>query len=150
MTSTEIVGFIERGYDTKKINPDLFEDKIQAVYNLNEMTTITNPVGAVIAFAGSSAPDGWLMCDNNAISRVTYAVLYSVIGTTYGVGDGSTTFNLPDLRGIFIRGAGTSAKLSNANGTAFAGTAGTYQNDKFQGHLRCRKNRYGRKIKRFR
>jgi len=53
---------------------------------------------------------------------------------TYGVGDGSTTFNVPDFAGVFPRGAGTSTKLTNANSTAFAGTLGTYQNDKMQGH----------------
>lgn len=92
------------------------------------------PTGSVIAFAGSAAPNGWLLCNGQAVSRATYAELYSVISTTYGSGDGSTTFNIPDLRGTFVRGAGTSGKLSNANGTAFSGTLGTYQNDKFQGH----------------
>ena len=55
--------------------------------------------GVVKLFAGSSAPSGWLVCNGNAISRTSYASLFAVIGTTYGVGDGSTTFNLPDLKG---------------------------------------------------
>ncbi len=50
-------------------------------------------------FAGSAAPSGWLLCDGAAVSRTQYAALFAVIGTTYGAGDGSTTFNLPDLRG---------------------------------------------------
>jgi len=94
-----------------------------------------NFVGVITMFGGSTAPNGWLLCDNSAVSRATYAALYAIIGTTYGVGDGSTTFNVPDMRGVFPRGAGTSAKLTNANGTAFAGTLGTYQNDKGQGHI---------------
>ncbi len=57
------------------------------------------PVGAVNQFAGSSAPAGWLLCDGTAVSRTTYAALFGVIGTTYGAGDGSTTFNLPNLKG---------------------------------------------------
>lgn len=67
-------------------------------------STALSPPGAVTAFAGSTAPTGWLECNGAAVSRSTYASLYSVIGTTYGAGDGSTTFNLPDLRGEFIRG----------------------------------------------
>lgn len=51
--------------------------------------------GMLMAFAGSSAPSGWLICDGTAVSRATYSALFGVIGTTYGVGDGSTTFNLP-------------------------------------------------------
>lgn len=62
------------------------------------------PTGTVVAFAGAAAPSGWLVCNGAAISRTTYAALFAVIGTTYGAGDGSTTFNLPDLRGEFIRG----------------------------------------------
>ena len=57
------------------------------------------PAGSVTAFAGSSAPTGWLLCAGQAVSRTTYAALFAVIGTTYGSGNGSTTFNLPDLRG---------------------------------------------------
>ena len=56
------------------------------------------PIGSVIDFAGSSAPSQWYFCNGQAISRTTYSALFAVIGTTYGVGDGATTFNLPDLR----------------------------------------------------
>lgn len=55
--------------------------------------------GVVLPFAGSVAPDGWMLCYGQAVSRTTHAHLFAVIGTTYGVGDGSTTFNLPDMRG---------------------------------------------------
>jgi len=55
--------------------------------------------GAIIDFAGNTAPSGWLLCYGQAVSRTTYANLFSVIGTTFGVGDGSTTFHLPDCRG---------------------------------------------------
>ena len=64
------------------------------------------PVGSMQAFAGSSAPTGWLLCNGTTASRTTYSNLYSVIGTTYGVGDGSTTFGLPDMRGRVPMGAG--------------------------------------------
>lgn len=57
------------------------------------------PTGGLVDYAGSSAPVGWLLCYGQAVSRVTYAALFTAIGTTYGSGDGSTTFNLPDCRG---------------------------------------------------
>lgn len=62
------------------------------------------PVGAISAFGGTTAPDGWLFCYGQAISRTTYADLFTAIGTTYGTGDGSTTFNVPDIRGRVIAG----------------------------------------------
>jgi microcystin-dependent protein len=65
------------------------------------------PAGAVQAFAMNSAPTGWLAADGTAVSRSTYAALFAAISTTYGAGDGSTTFALPDLRGYFLRGSGT-------------------------------------------
>jgi len=86
------------------------------------------PAGAVQAFAMNSAPAGWLAADGTAVSRSTYAALFSAIGTTYGAGDGSTTFALPDLRGYFVRGSGT-----NGDGAA-AGTFGAKQSDDFKAH----------------
>lgn len=62
------------------------------------------PSGAMTAFGGTSAPAGWLMCDGSAVSRTTYASLWTAIGSTFGVGDGSSTFNVPDLRGRVIAG----------------------------------------------
>lgn len=61
-------------------------------------------VGSVAAFTNSAAPEGWLKANGAAISRTTYADLFAIIGITYGAGNGTTTFNLPDLRGEFIRG----------------------------------------------
>lgn len=62
------------------------------------------PIGAVFHFAASTAPTGFLKANGAAVSRTTFAALFAITGTTYGAGDGSTTFNLPDLRGEFIRG----------------------------------------------
>jgi microcystin-dependent protein len=62
------------------------------------------PSGAVLFFAMNTAPTGWLKANGALVSRTTYATLFSTIGTTFGVGDGSTTFALPDLRGEFLRG----------------------------------------------
>jgi microcystin-dependent protein len=59
----------------------------------------STPTGSVVSFAGSASPTGWLLCDGSAVSRTTYSTLFSVMSTTYGIGDGSTTFNLPNLKG---------------------------------------------------
>jgi microcystin-dependent protein len=79
------------------------------------------PVGVVNMWVGASAPagGGWLLCQGQEISRTTYSALFGVIGTAYGVGDNSTTFNLPDLRGRIPMGAGTGRNVANnANLTA--------------------------------
>jgi microcystin-dependent protein len=80
-----------------------------------------NPVGLVAHFAATSAPTGWLKCNGAAVSRTTYAALFALLGTTWGSGDGSTTFNLPDLRGEFIRG------LDDSRGIDTGRTLGTFQ-----------------------
>lgn len=79
------------------------------------------PVGSISAYAGSTAPTGWVLCFGQAVSRATYATLFARIGTTYGLGDGTTTFNLPDLRGRTLAGkdnmGGTAAnRLTNQSG----------------------------------
>jgi microcystin-dependent protein len=71
------------------------------------------PTGSIMDFAGSTAPAGWLLCDGTAVSRTTYAALFAVLSTTYGTGDGSTTFNLPDCRGRSSIGVGAGAGLTN-------------------------------------
>jgi len=65
------------------------------------------PAGSIIAWSGSSAPSGYLLCDGTAVSRTTYAALFAVAGTGYGIGDGSSTFNTPDLRDRLPLGKGT-------------------------------------------
>ena len=92
--------------------------------NLNNNFNYCVPTGGIVEYAGTTAPNGWLLCDGSAISRTTYADLFEVIGTTFGEGDGSTTFNLPNLQNKFIEGAGTnpvgtemSAGLPNITGT---------------------------------
>jgi len=72
--------------------------------NATNLNATINLTGFIQMFAGSTAPTGWLICDGSAVSRTTYADLYAVIGTTYGTGDGSTTFNLPNLKGKVVVG----------------------------------------------
>ena len=80
------------------------------------------PAGVMLDFAGATPPTGWLICDGRVVSRSTYAALFGVIGTTYGGGDGSTTFNLPNLIGRVTAGAGNGALGNRALGSA-VGTA---------------------------
>lgn len=85
--------------------------------------------GIISAYAGTSAPTGWLLCYGQAVSRTTYADLFAVISTTYGSGDGSTTFNVPDIRGRVIAGqddmGGSSAnRLTNQSGGLNGDTLG--------------------------
>ncbi len=93
------------------------------------------PSGMVMYFANSSTPAGWLQCDGSAISRTTYANLFAAIGTVYGAGDGSTTFNIPDTRGQFIRSwasssttaASVTASISTTTLTVSAVISGVLQ-----------------------
>src|SRR6056300_1288647 len=79
------------------------------------------PAGTIMAYGGAAAPTGYLLCDNSAVSRTTYARLFAVISTTFGVGDGSTTFNVPDLRDKVPLGKGSNnATLGVTNGSAGA------------------------------
>lgn len=89
-----------------------------------------NPVGAILAFGGVSAPTGYLACDGSAVSRSTYAALFTAISTAYGTGNGTTTFNLPDLRGQFLRGvSGTSSNDPDKTSRTASGTGGNTGNN---------------------
>ena len=100
------------------------------VTGVNILQTAGVPAGAIMAFARNSAPSGWLAANGSAVSRATYATLFTAIGTTYGSGDGSTTFNLPDLRGIFVRGDGS----QTIGASTYSGTFAQKQNDEFKAH----------------
>lgn len=82
---------------------------------LSGMATV--PVGAITAYGGTVAPDDWLVCNGAAVSRTTYPDLFAAIGTAFGAGDGSTTFNLPDMRDRFPVGSGGSYTLGTAGGS---------------------------------
>ena len=86
------------------------------------------PVGVVNPFAGATAPSGWLLCYGQAVSRTAYPVLFTTLSTTYGSGDGSTTFNIPDMRGRAVAGkddmGGTAASRLTATVLSAANTLG--------------------------
>lgn len=79
-------------------------DNSAVATSLDYKVRVWNPTGEISMWATGSAPTGWLICDGSAISRTTYAALFAVIGTVYGAGDGSTTFNLPNLKGRVVVG----------------------------------------------
>ena len=76
----------------------------------------TSVVGKIDMYAGASAPAGWLICNGQAVSRTKYSRLFDVIGTAYGAGDGSTTFNLPNLQGRVPIGVSSSHALASTGG----------------------------------
>jgi microcystin-dependent protein len=83
------------------------------------------PVGAVIAWAGETAPTNWLLCDGSNVSRSTYSALFAVVGTNYGSGDGTSTFSLPDLRGRLPLGADPSnIRVPDVSARTRGGTGG--------------------------
>ncbi|WP_204345618.1 phage tail protein [Psychroserpens algicola] len=102
----------------------------------------TIPTGAIFAFPTATPPDGYLECNGSAVSRTTYANLFALIGTSYGSGDGTTTFNLPDYRGEFLRGFSNGSgndpnalsRLDRGDGTT-GDNIGTKQNNQTLSHL---------------
>jgi microcystin-dependent protein len=91
------------------------------------------PAGAIMAFAGTTAPSGWLKCEGQAVSQTTYASLYAAIGTNWNTGgEGAGNFRLPDLRGMFVRGTGTNATGSSSG--AVGPSVGTYAADTYLNH----------------
>jgi microcystin-dependent protein len=84
--------------------------------------------GAIMPHGDSSAPVGFLNCDGTAVSRTTYASLFGVIGTTYGSGDGASTFNLPDLRDNVAVGKSSSKSIGSTGGSATQTTTGSVNN----------------------
>lgn len=93
--------------------------------NLSDTLSLANrflPPGTVVNFGFNTVPEGFLELDGTAVSRSTYKALFSAIGTTFGAGDGSTTFNLPNGRGIFVRGTGSQVLSSVTYDGATLGT----------------------------
>lgn len=93
------------------------------------------PIGSIIPFGGTTAPDGFLLCQGQAVSRTTYAELFAVIGTSFGSGDGSTTFNVPDLRETVPVGSGTRGSGVTVHDTY---TVGRFKDDQLQDHRHYR------------
>ena len=117
-TDNEVANGVD---NTTAVTPKKLKDQINR-------SGLGNPTGTVIAFAGGSAPDGYLLCDGSEVLRSMYEDLFDVIGCDFGDGNGATTFNLPDLRGEFIRG------LDNGRGVDSNRTLGSSQSQSIQSH----------------
>jgi len=105
---------------------------VSGVINTNTKYTINYiaiapPVGSIMAYTVASSPDGWLLCNGAEISRSDFSGLFGVLGTTFGIGNNTTTFNLPDYRGAFLRGTGT-------HGSYIGPSLNTSQNHATQTH----------------
>ncbi len=121
---------------------DTSEAKFKGRHPDGTFTYLGNPAGTVLPFVGTTAPDGFLLCDGSQVSRTTYAALFSVIGTNFGSGDGLTTFHLPDLRGKFLRGADSgagndldaSSRIACEVGGSTGDNVGSCQADELKSH----------------
>ena len=91
-------------------------------------TALGVDTGGIISFANTSIPSGFLLCDGSAVSRSTYSDLFSAISTTYGTGDGASTFNLPDLRDNVAVGKSSSKSIGSTGGSATQTTTGSVNN----------------------
>ena len=111
-------------------------------------STFSVPVGSIMPFAGTNVPNGWLLCNGDAISKSAYSNLFTIIGISWGGGNGTTTFNLPDLRGQFLRGvdgtggidtdkANRTAKYTSGN---TGNSVGSYQEDEIRAHYHTYQN----------
>lgn len=109
-------------------------------------------VGTIELYGGNTAPDGWLLCNGGTISRTLYADLFAVIGTTYGAGDGNTTFKLPNGTNVVtsvntnvpVKGSGMTLGLTN--GSATAGLGVDYSADGYYTSLDVEPNDYGKNV----
>lgn len=126
---------IKKNYNQDLVPGDIKAGQIITVsfdgvnYQMESHLASPFPVGMVSPYAGAAAPAGWLLCDGTAVSRTTYAVLFAAIGTTFGAGDGATTFNIPDMRGLLPLGkdnmGGTSAnRVTDPTADTLGGAAG--------------------------
>jgi microcystin-dependent protein len=122
---------------TLKANLDEAQSRLAA------LEAATTPPGMIVAYGGKTAPTGWLVCDGSAVGRTgTYAALFANVGILWGGGDGVATFNIPDLRGYFLRGwdsasgrdPDSASRTNITGGTVLGDVVGSYQQDQFARH----------------
>ena len=121
-------GDIYRAKTGTSVSPNLGNNPLTDSINWESLTSIFVPTGKIDCFPYTTPPSGYLECNGATLSRTTYSKLFGKIGTTFGAGDGSTTFKLPDLRGEFIRG------FDNGRGVDSGRTIGSWQVDVFKSH----------------
>ena len=108
-------------------NPSLTQIKQALTEMLPKLKPLSVPTGMISAF--NNVPEGWLQCNGAAVSRTTYAALFAVIGTKYGSGNGSTTFNLPNLHHKFIEGTTTSSEVGKSVAAGLPNITGEFPNN---------------------
>jgi phage-related tail fiber protein len=118
--------------------PSYLDPDVSTIYYDDETGEVVNelgaPTGTIAYFSLASAPDGWIKANGATISRTTYDKLFTAIGTTYGAGDGSTTFVLPDLRGEFIRSLDDGAGVDTGRGLGSSQAAANQQHGHYIGN----------------
>lgn len=130
-TSTGSGGLISTGDDSGVLNIQTNEVTALSI-DASQVVTFTNPpinaipAGALLDYGGTVAPSGYLACDGSAVSRSTYATLFTAIGTTWGAGNGSTTFNVPDFRRRTAVGSGGTGTATLGNSVGSTGGAETH------------------------
>lgn len=122
------IDFVTGKQYTRKLLSSIWSLWVETWHTGNLTPAELSPPGAVVHFARSSAPGGWLKANGAEISRASYAALFAAIGTQFGAGDGNSTFKLPDLRGEFVRG------FDDARGVDSERTLGSWQADDFRAH----------------
>ena len=105
-------------------NPSLAQIKKALTEMLPKLKPLSVPTGMISAF--HTVPEGWLQCNGAAVSRTTYAALFAVVGTKYGSGDGSTTFNLPNLHHKFIEGTNTQSEVGQSVAAGLPNISGSF------------------------
>lgn len=131
------------GYSVGSMWVDVTNDNVYQAVDVSSGAAVwkwlnqPEDTAVIKAYAGSTAPTGWLLCDGSAVSRTTYADLFAVVSTTYGNGDGSTTFNVPDLRGRTIFGLDNmgGSDAGNLDWANTLGTTGGSQSKTTDGHV---------------
>ena len=116
-------------------NPSLAQIKKALTEMLPKLKPLSVPTGMISAF--HTVPEGWLQCNGAAVSRTTYAALFAVIGTKYGSGDGSTTFNLPNLHHRFIEGTNTTSEVGQSVSAGLPNITGTFTEHGNTSGLKC-------------
>lgn len=125
-----------------KFSATNMNDLEQRIEDAIEEVTLASAVvpGSMMMFGGSNAPSGWLLCNGQAVSRTTYADLFTAIGTTWGEGDGETTFNVPDMREAAPVGVGTTSRTIPTHDTY---VLGQFKDDQMQTHTHTVPSAYG-------
>lgn len=116
-------------------NPSLAQIKQALTEMLPKLKPLSVPTGMISAF--NNVPEGWLQCNGAAVSRTTYAALFAVIGTKYGSGDGSTTFNLPNLHHKFLEGTNTQSEVGQSVSAGLPNITGTFTEHGNTSGLKC-------------